>query len=237
MDLVKAHVDIGLYTNNRDEMLEFWQQDVGLTFDHMGKLGGGVHQLRHFLGAGEAQGPMGPILKINHARDTLTDAGPSGYRELLIARAGLSAPQTLTDPDGNKLQLVPTGSLGITTTGLRLAVRDVAAFHDFYGRILALPPATEAGKNAYRCGETVIIFERASDASRIDTRKAKGYRYITMQIRKADAEYTAITARGGSGGMAPKTLGTTVRYGFVRDPDGNWIELSQRATITGSLDP
>jgi hypothetical protein len=37
--------------------------------------------------------------------------------------------------------------------------------------------------------------------------------------------------------MEPMTLGTTVRYGFVLDPDGNWIELPQRATITGSLDP
>jgi len=23
----------------------------------------------------------------------------------------------------------------------------------------------------------------------------------------------------------------------VRDPDGNWIELSQRASLTGSLEP
>jgi hypothetical protein len=24
---------------------------------------------------------------------------------------------------------------------------------------------------------------------------------------------------------------------MVRDPDGNWIELSQRASLTGSLEP
>jgi hypothetical protein len=24
-----------------------------------------------------------------------------------------------------------------------------------------------------------------------------------------------------------------VRYSFVRDPDGNWIELSERASLTG----
>ena len=37
--------------------------------------------------------------------------------------------------------------------------------------------------------------------------------------------------------MAPVTLGTTARISMVRDPDGNWIELSQRASIAGSLDP
>ena len=36
--------------------------------------------------------------------------------------------------------------------------------------------------------------------------------------------------------LAPLTLGTTARISMVRDPDGNWIELSQRASITGSLD-
>ena len=35
--------------------------------------------------------------------------------------------------------------------------------------------------------------------------------------------------------LAPVTLGTTARISMVRDPDGNWIELSQRASIVGSL--
>jgi lactoylglutathione lyase len=33
------------------------------------------------------------------------------------------------------------------------------------------------------------------------------------------------------------TLGSTARISMVRDPDGNWIELSQRASLTGSLEP
>lgn len=237
MDLVKQHLDIGLYTNKRGEMLEFWRRDVGLEFDHIGKLGGGVHQLRHFLGRDETAGPMGPILKINHARDALDDPGPSGYRELLIAREGLTEPRSMTDPDGNKLRLVPPGTFGIVATGLRMSVRDVAAFQDFYGRVLELPCVPEAGEHAYRCGETVVIFEADPDASANNARKAKGYRYITTQVRKADLEYATIASRGGASGMEPMTLGTTVRYAFVRDPDGNWIELSQRASITGSLEP
>jgi lactoylglutathione lyase len=236
LELVKQHLDIGLYTNNRGEMLEFWQQDVGLEFDHIGKLGGGVHQLRHFLGGDEAAGPMGPILKINHARDALDEHGPSGFRELFIAREGVSEARSMMDPDGNRLRLVPPGALGMTTTGVRVSVRDVASSSDFYGRVLQLPRIIEAGPNAYRCGETVLILEADPDADPNATKKAKGFRYITVQIRKADLEYETIVSRGGAGGMEPMTLGSTVRYAFVRDPDGNWIELSQRATITGSLE-
>ena len=43
--------------------------------------------------------------------------------------------------------------------------------------------------------------------------------------------------RGGRQAMAPVTLGTTARISMVRDPDGNWIELSQRASIVGTLEP
>jgi lactoylglutathione lyase len=35
--------------------------------------------------------------------------------------------------------------------------------------------------------------------------------------------------------MAPITLGETARISFIRDPDGNWIELSQRASLVGPL--
>jgi hypothetical protein len=34
MELAKPQVDIGLSTNNLDGMLAFWQQTVGLRFDH-----------------------------------------------------------------------------------------------------------------------------------------------------------------------------------------------------------
>ena len=232
MDLAKPHMDVGLYTNNREEMLQFWQDKVGLQFDHLGKLGGGVHQLRHFLG----EGPTGPILKINAARDPLPEAPASGYRELLIARSGSVAPEKLIDPDGNRLSLVPPGHLGINGIGMRMGVRDLDAFDDFFGRILGLPLVPDAGAHVYACAQSVVIGEHYPEAACDVVQLAKGYRYLTVQIFDADKEYDTIIDRGGNGGMAPKTLGTTVRYGFVRDPDGNWIELSQRATLTGPIE-
>ena len=232
MDLAKAHLDIGLYTNDKEEMLRFWQEEIGLTFDHLGKLGGGVHQLRHFLG----DGPEGPILKINHARDQLDDPGPSGYHELIIARTGIAEQISLQDPDGNRVSLVPRGYLGIRSTGIKMQVRDLTEFDKFYGKILGLPKVDRAGPHAYRCGETVVLAEENNQFQPNNPQQGKGYRYITAQIFKADKEHENIVSLGGVEGMPPRTLGTTVRYSFIRDFDGNWIELSQRATLTGSLD-
>jgi lactoylglutathione lyase len=31
------------------------------------------------------------------------------------------------------------------------------------------------------------------------------------------------------------TLGEVARISFVLDPDGNWIEMSQRASLTGPV--
>jgi lactoylglutathione lyase len=65
--------------------------------------------------------------------------------------------------------------------------------------------------------------------------RGPGYRYLTVQVWDADAEYEAIVATGGDGASPPRTLGTVARFGFVRDPDGNWLEISQRASLTGAL--
>ena len=80
MDLAKPHLDIGLFSNQRDAQLAFWQTTVGLAYDHMGKLGGGMQQHRHHMN--------GSILKVNHARAPLQPAPPSGLVGLRIA-AGL----------------------------------------------------------------------------------------------------------------------------------------------------
>jgi catechol 2,3-dioxygenase-like lactoylglutathione lyase family enzyme len=40
---------------------------------------------------------------------------------------------------------------------------------------------------------------------------------------------------GATEGRGVVTLGETARISFIRDPDGNWIEISQRASLTGPL--
>jgi len=67
--------------------------------------------------------------------------------------------------------------------------------------------------------------------------RGHGYRYLTVQVWDCDAECAGIAARGGVVAMAPRTMGAVARFGFVRDPDGNMLEISQRASLTGPLPP
>jgi lactoylglutathione lyase len=229
LDLAKDGIDLCLYTTERDAMLAFWQRVVGLPYEENLPAGGGVHQLRH--------GMNGSVMKINHARDPLPAAGPSGYRELWIARPGLPEARVLIDPNGNRVRLVPPGTGGVDGIGLVLGVRDESAHHDFYARVLGL---TAFAPNRYRLGRSVLSFEHdpdvPSDAPDTNNRKmrAPGFRYMTVQVWDVDAAHRQIVGRGAMEGFAPRTLGAVARISFVRDPDGNWIELSQRASLTGS---
>jgi lactoylglutathione lyase len=225
MKLAKQHLDVGLFSTRRDEQLAFWQQTVGLPYDHMGKVGGGVQQHRHHMN--------GSILKMNHSRDPLPDLPPSGITGLGIARDGLAETRTLADPDGNKVILVPKGGHGIEGIAILLKVNDPVAHDRFWTHAMQFE---RAGNGRYRCGDSlVIVSERGAVAPRGGQWRGPGYRYMTVQIWDCVAEYEGILARGGVSGGEPRVLGDTVRYAFVCDPDGNHIEISQRATLTGSL--
>lgn len=228
MNLAKPRIDVGLFTNNLEAMLDFYQNEIGLPFDHVLSLGQGRQQHRHEL--------LGSVLKINASREPIEPRAPSGYRELLIAREGLLGPKHLTDPDGNAVTLVPEGFRGITRIGVKLEVRDAAAHRRFYAVALGLPDVPEEGGDSFLCGDSVILFEENAGAPADASMEGTGFRYITVQVFKTDEEHAAILARGGREGMAPQTLGKVARISFIRDPDGNWIEISQRASLTGSLD-
>jgi len=211
-------------TGQIDAQLDFWQDEVGLPFEELLPLGGGRRQHRHAMN--------GSVLKINESRGPLPDAPLAGYRELFIARDGLSTAHTMNDPDANRVTLVPPGENDVTGIGMWLAVRDTAAFDDFYGRILGLEAPRE---HAYRWGDSLVMFEQDSSAIAPASREGIGYRYVTVQVWDVDAEHAAFVALGATEGMAPVTLGETARISFIRDPDGNWIEVSQRGTLTGAL--
>jgi catechol 2,3-dioxygenase-like lactoylglutathione lyase family enzyme len=225
MKIAKAAIDVGLHTVNKDPMLAFWQQQVGLPFHETLPVGRGVHQLRH--GIGES------ILKINHNRDALPTAPPTGYRSLTIARSELAAPRELTDPDGNRITLVPSGHQGIEQLQVNVAVRDIEAQRDFYRRVLELE---ETDDDRFRCGASLLALVGDTNAAPDAQMRGIGYRYLTIQVFDVVAEHRGILERGGHEGSPPVRLGDVAYISFVRDPDGNWIEISQRKSITGSLD-
>jgi len=223
MQLAKKQIDVGLYTNETEALLQFWQRNVGLRFEEMQPLGQGVRQHRHDMN--------GSVLKLNSVRDPLSPAKPSGYRELWIASTEVVETETLWDPDGNAVRLVLPSYASVTGIALKLAVSSAARFREFYGRVMQLQ---SAGKDAYRCGDSLLIFEQQANVAPNPEApmRAKGYRYFTIQVTDVDREHANLVQRGAQEAMAPVTLGETARISFIRDPDGNWIELSQRASLT-----
>jgi lactoylglutathione lyase len=230
MNLAKPRIDFGLTTGEIEPMLAFWQGEVGLPFDHLLKIRRGHDQHRHDA--------LGSVIKINHTAEPPAAGPPTGYRELLIAREGLAAPQPMVDPDGNRVTLVPPGWRGVDQIGVRLAVRSLAAHRRFYTEALGLTEEPWDGGAAFRGGESLLIVEESADAPAPGVRPgARAWGYITFQIFKVDQEHAFALAHGAGEAVAPVTLGTTARISMITDPDGNRIELSQRASIVGSLAP
>jgi catechol 2,3-dioxygenase-like lactoylglutathione lyase family enzyme len=227
MQLAKNVVDVGLSTNQLEPMLRFWQQDVGLSFDHVLPVRRGQKQYRHDA--------RGSVIKLNHHVEPLPDAPPSGYRELVMAREDVEKPDAMIDPDGNRVRLVPPGHDGVTQIAVAMAVRSLADHRRFYGNILGFAEQTWSGGPAFRLGESLVLLDEDPTATVYPVRQARGWRYITLQVTDIDAVHDELRGRGVREGLAPVTLGDVARISMILDPDGNWIELSRRASIVGSV--
>lgn len=226
MKLAKPCIDVGLATHALEPMLAFWQGEVGVPFDHALKVRRGVTQHRHDL--------MGSVLKINHVSEPPPETQPSGYRELLVAREGLATPRALVDPDGNRVTLVPPGFQGVTRIGMQLAVRDVAAQLRFWREGLGGSPV--AGGTGVLLGSSVLLAEHDDAAPEDAPFEGRGWRYITLQVFGCDSAHEAALAHGGREALAPATHGDVARFSMVKDPAGNWLELSQRKSLVGTLE-
>ena len=223
MNFAKPALDVGLYTNNLEPMLTFWRDTVGLESTEMLPVGGGVRQHRHAIGD--------TILKVNHAREPMAPAAASGIRALTIATPERSAAE-LTDPDGNVVNLVAPGSGGVHQIEVTLAANDVSRSERFYADALGFEAL---GGGVLACGASRIRLQPGEVAAD-PAQRAPGYRYLTVQVYDVVAEHARALGAGADEGMAPVKLGDVAYISFIRDPDGNWIEISQRKSLVGSLD-
>ena len=215
----KPAFDVGFATNAIAEYTAFWGGQVGLAYDHLAKLGGGFHQHRWRQG--------GSIVKVNHTRSPLPDAAQGGYRGLTLASSKTSG---LVTPDGVPMTLKPDPATDLT---LQVVANDLDAFARFYGQQLGLEPD---GAHSFRLGRSRIVAESGEVAAPAPGWREKGLRYMTVQIFNCDALTAELERAGVEIGQPPRTVGQ-VRYSFVRDADGNWIELSERASLTGKPIP
>jgi len=236
MELAKRFVDVGIFTNRIDEMRAFYAERIRLPYEELLPVGGGVRQYRYGL--------LGSVLKINHSRDPLPPRIAGGYRMLSISDSRTPMPIPMQDPDGNDIELVPTGNRGVNQIELHIAVTDEHAFEHFYGDAMQ---AERLAAGRFKLGETIISFRHDPAAVRaqksatatapdvVASMRAVGMRYITVQVRDVDAEHRRFISMGVWEGASPVSLGAVARISFIRDPDGNFIEISQRASLTGPL--
>ncbi|HDZ55855.1 MAG TPA: VOC family protein [Pseudomonas xinjiangensis] len=221
MTWAKPFFDVGLFTNKRDAQHGFLTER-GLAVDHTLKLGGGVLQHRYPV--------MGAVLKLNDSRGQLPQAqGP--IAKLFLALPGCASAESFVDPDGNRIVTVPPGFRDIQGLAVELQVASLAASENFYVQALGLELVAPA---VLRCGQGLLFLsESCEPRNDVDELAASGARYLTLQVQGCDSAYAAALATGATSGRAPVTMGTTARVAFVKDPDGVWIELSERASLTG----
>jgi lactoylglutathione lyase len=230
MELNRPQVDVGLFTNRIDAMKAFYGDNLGLQFESVLPVGGGFKQHRYVAN--------GSIIKLMESRDPLPRRHPGGYETLIIASNRVTQPEAINDPDGNTIELVPFGHADVTQqVAVRLGVSDIDLFDDFYTKGCAAKPLDH---HRYLIGETTFATFRhplsrrnkpAPMANLLDVVKAMasiGIRYVTIQVKNCDAAYAELTAGGANVGVAPANFGEVARVAFVRDPDGNYIELAQR---------
>ncbi len=223
--LAKPHLDIGLFTNDITSHRAFWTETVGLRLDHELNFKDGIVQYRYDA--------HDSVIKVNHFPEPMTPQPPSGYVGLTIARDSETVWED-RHPGGERVRLVPPGTDGVVGIGITVSTPDPGRMMDFYTGAMEFEPV---GPSAVRCGDSVLFVEQGPGGVETDDFIGPNFRYLTVQIFDADEACDQIVQRGGRLGKAPVTFEDVARYGFVCDPDGNWIEISARASLTGITPP
>lgn len=221
MRLAKPHLDIGMFTNDIASHGSFWTGDAGLKLDHELNFKDGIVQHRYDA--------HGSVIKVNHFPDPMDPQPPSGYVGLTIARDG-GAIWEGSNPGGERVRLAPSGTDGVVGIGITVSTRNPKQMMDFYVDAMEFEPV---GPTTARCGDSLLFVEEGPAGTVTEDFVGPNFRYLTVQIFDADEACDQIVARGGRLGRAPVTFQDVARYGFVCDPDGNWIEISARASLTG----
>lgn len=91
----------------------------------------------------------------------------------------------------------------------------------------------QVGPTVLRCGDSIVSITEGEGGQDSEDFAAEGFRYITVQVFDGDREMVTICERGGRVVRDAVNFAGVARYGFVADPDGNWIEISARTSLIG----
>jgi lactoylglutathione lyase len=219
--LAKEALDVGLFTNDLEAHMAFWGEQLRLPYEGRLKLGGGIHQHRYICGES--------VIKVNASRNPLPGVRRPGLLGLRLLTPQADSFATLLDPDGTKVDVVPCRSGDAIRMGLSLAVCNVAPIAGFLQGVLG---AVRAGATTFRIGSTSIELQQTSQPPFWEPLEARGLRYLTVQVRDIDGSHRGALAGGALELRPPVTMGERARISFIADPEGNWIELSQRNDLS-----
>lgn len=222
-ELAKPCFDFGLFTRRAEVLAEFWIDEVGATLNEVLTINENHRQFRFNL--------LGSVLKIN-SLDHLPDVPRCGFRELILARPDIQAPRSLADPDGNRVVLVPSGFDGVRQCGIKIAARSHHEMAHYFEHVVGL---TAVSESAFAVGDGTIIIEEGEDVVADLPLFGPGWRYITLQVNDVREVHQSYLSRGGRPGTEIEQFQDIARFTTVRDPDGNWIEYSQNASLVGPL--
>ncbi len=221
--IAKNHLDIGLFTKDIENHHQFWSETVKLDLDHELKFNRDITQHRYDA--------HNSVIKVNQHKGALDSKPPSGYCQLTIAK-DIIEPMMLKHPGGDAVELVPSGTNGVVGIGITISTQDIDDMMRFYLHVMGFD---KVSKNIARCGDSLLFVVKGKPGTHTDSFIGPNFRYLTVQIFDADDECALISKKGGHIAQDPVTIGDIARYGFVTDPDGNWIEISARTSLTGII--
>jgi lactoylglutathione lyase len=158
------------------------------------------------------------------------EAHPTIHRRLRIVSDRVSGPALVHDPEGVEVELVPPGHDGIVDVEIVNATSDPAEARRFWVDGIG---GTEIEPGRFRIGDSIVRCVEEPGLVKPTARHAPGFRYLTVQVQHVDEAWRRLVEMGFVGEMEPTSLGTTARVSFVRDPDGGYLEVSERAEFTG----
>jgi hypothetical protein len=225
--LARPGLDFGLPTDNEKARRAFYE---GLDLVHLktDNIMDGQDEVYYEL--------HGSWLKIVTS-DQPMPAGVSGYDELLFVSGASTQVSRLIDPDGVKVSVVPRGYRGLDEVGVIVKVNDVSAKERFLSEGMQ-GDRTDSG--GWRVGNTVFFVEQASPRLEPGPMFARGFTMVSLIVRSIYKTHAALCAAGASHGLRvceDSIVPGRCLFSFVRDPNGNWIELVQFDDLSGPLPP
>lgn len=121
------------------------------------------------------------------------------------------------------------------------ADRSLSFYRDLLGMEQVTDKNTELGHAWFlRCGRTVLELLQFDDppeaTGSTGATSAFGYRFLMLRVGDMDGVVAACAAAGYAVPIPVSRVGD-LRYAFVADPDGNWIELLDADPTTTWTDP